>query len=101
MNPDENGLKWEERDGWITIALSESFLEETKGIVFLELPETEAEIKQGDSLFTLETVKEVRVMDSPVAIKVTERNQYWLDNPEMIKKEFQKSPWLLKGEVLS
>jgi glycine cleavage system H protein len=68
-------------------------------IVFVELPGTDTEVEQGGVFGTIEAVKTVSDLMSPVSGKVVEVNAALNDSPEHINKSPYGDGWMLKIEV--
>ncbi len=68
-------------------------------IVFVELPGTGTEVEQGGVFGTIEAVKTVSDLMSPVSGKVIEVNSALNDAPEHINKSPYGDGWMLKLEV--
>ncbi|MBK5240448.1 glycine cleavage system protein GcvH [Clostridium sp.] len=67
-------------------------------IVFVELPEIDAEITSGDVFGVIESVKAASDMYTPISGKVLEINEDLLDNPELVNEDCYKS-WMLHIEI--
>ncbi len=57
------------------------------GVVYVELPEVGARLKQGQSFGTIESVKAVSELYSPVAGEVIEVNTALKDKPEAVNAD--------------
>lgn len=65
-------------------------------VVFVELPKTGFKVKAGDVLGTVESVKAVSEVFSPVAGEVVEVNSSLASAPEKINQEPHGAAWLVK-----
>lgn len=65
-------------------------------VVFVELPKTGIKVKAGDVLGTVESVKAVSEVFSPVAGEVVEVNSSLASAPEKINQEPHGAAWLVK-----
>ena len=63
-------------------------------IVYVELPEVGAKLKQGQSFGTIESVKAVSELYAPVTGEVVEVNAGLKDKPETVNKEPHAS-WMI------
>ncbi|HEY1911736.1 MAG TPA: glycine cleavage system protein GcvH [Vicinamibacterales bacterium] len=63
-------------------------------VVYVELPEVGAKLKQGQSFGTIESVKAVSELYSPVTGEVVEVNSALKDKPESINKDPHAS-WMV------
>ncbi|MGH4138867.1 glycine cleavage system protein GcvH [Clostridium sp.] len=67
-------------------------------IVFVELPEIDAEITCGDAFGVIESVKAASDMYIPISGKVLEINESLIDNPELVNEDAYKS-WMISVEI--
>ena len=65
----------------------------------MELPKVGAKIKSGSSFGSVESVKAVSEIYSPVSGEVTETNSALVDAPEKINQDPHKSAWLIKVKL--
>jgi glycine cleavage system H protein len=63
-------------------------------VVYVELPEVGAKLKQGQSFGTIESVKAVSELYSPVTGEVVEVNSALKDKPEAVNKDPHAS-WIV------
>jgi glycine cleavage system H protein len=63
-------------------------------VVYIELPEVGAKLKQGQSFGTIESVKAVSELYSPVTGEVTEVNAALKDKPENVNRDPHGS-WMI------
>lgn len=68
-------------------------------VVFVELPKIGAKVKAGDILGTVESVKAVSEVYSPVSGEVTEVNSDLATAPEKINQDPHRSAWLAKINI--
>jgi glycine cleavage system H protein len=89
--------EWIKVDGAIgTIGITDYAQQELGDVVFVEMPKVGAQLKAGQSLGTIESVKAVSEIFSPVAGEVTETNPALADSPEKINQDSHRAAWLLK-----
>jgi len=79
-----------------TVGLSAFAVEQLGDIVFLELPAVGETITKGETFGTVESVKAVEDMYSPVSGVVLERNEAMVEAPENLAEDPYTSGWLLK-----
>jgi glycine cleavage system H protein len=79
-----------------TIGISEFAVDQLGDIVFLELPEINDVITLNDQFGTIESVKAVEHLNSPISGTVIERNQAVIDSPEDIAEDPYGEGWLVK-----
>lgn len=84
-------------DGEIaTIGISAFAVEQLGDIVFLELPEIGDAVEVEEGCGTIESVKAVEELKSPVDGTVIDRNETMIDSPELIAEDPYGEGWLLK-----
>jgi glycine cleavage system H protein len=87
--------EWIAADGKIGIT---DYAQSTLGdIVFVELPAVGAELKAGESFGTVESVKAVSDLFSPVNGKVLEVNEALNSAPESVNAD-ANTTWMIKAE---
>ncbi|MEH2162524.1 MAG: glycine cleavage system protein GcvH [Nostoc sp. DedVER02] len=87
-------------DGEIaTIGITEFAVHELGDIVFLELPEIGDALTRGENFGTIESVKAVEELNSPVTGTVVERNDALIDDPEQVSDDPYGEGWFLKVRV--
>ncbi|OCQ98277.1 glycine cleavage system protein H [Nostoc sp. MBR 210] len=82
-----------------TIGITEFAVRELGEIVFVELPEIGKNFAKGDELGTIESVKAVGEVYSPVTGEVVEINDAVADEPELLNDDPYGEGWLLKIRV--
>ena len=82
-----------------TIGITDYAQQELGDVVFVELPTIGAEIKAGQSFGTVESVKAVSEIFSPVSGKITETNPALADAPEKINQDPHGAAWLIKVQL--
>lgn len=70
-----------------------------RDIMYLELPNVNQKLKQGDTLCTIESVKAVSEVYSPVTGKIVEVNSNLIDKPELINDSPYEDGWIVKIEI--
>ncbi|MBD0387929.1 MAG: glycine cleavage system protein GcvH [Nostoc sp. C3-bin3] len=87
-------------DGEIaTIGITEFAVNELGDIVFLELPEIGDALTRGENFGTIESVKAVEELNSPVTGTVVERNEALINSPEEVSEDPYGEGWFLKVRV--
>ncbi len=82
-----------------TIGISEFAVDQLGDIVFLELPDTGDAVEKGENFGSIESVKAVEDLKSPVNGTVIERNDEMIEAPEQIADDPYGEGWLLKVRV--
>lgn len=86
-------------DGTVTIGISEHAQEMLGDVVFVELPEIDAEIDAGDSFSLVESVKAASDIYAPVVGVVIEVNEDLQNSPELINEEPYDGGWIVKVKM--
>ncbi|MEH1911950.1 MAG: glycine cleavage system protein GcvH [Nostoc sp.] len=87
-------------DGEIaTIGITEFAVHELGDIVFLELPEIGDALTRGENFGTIESVKAVEELNSPITGTVIERNEALINSPEQVSEDPYGEGWFLKVRV--
>jgi glycine cleavage system H protein len=79
-----------------TIGITDHAQEELGDIVYVDLPKVGARIEQGKSLGSVESVKAVSDIYSPVSGEVVEINPALADKPEALNTDPHGAAWLVK-----
>jgi len=85
-------------DGRVAIGVDDYAQSQLHEIVYVELPEVDAEVAQGGALGAVESVKAVSDVYAPVGGKVVEVNDELLDSPELINDDPYGEGWIAKME---
>lgn len=88
--------EWIKADGANgTIGITDYAQQELGDVVFVELPKAGAKLSAGKSLGTVESVKAVSEIYSPVDGEVIETNPTLANAPETINKDPHGAAWLV------
>lgn len=82
-----------------TVGITDYAQHELGDVVFVEMPKVGAKITAGSSFGTVESVKAVSDIYSPVSGEVTEINSSLGDAPETINKDPHGAAWLIKVKL--
>ncbi len=82
-----------------TIGITAYAVDELGDIVFLELPDVGDEVEKGESFGTVESVKAVEDLVSPVSGSVIERNEVLIESPEKLADDPYEEGWLVKVNI--
>ncbi|MCF2151087.1 glycine cleavage system protein GcvH [Desmonostoc muscorum LEGE 12446] len=82
-----------------TIGVTEYAVNQLGDIVFVELPEIGDLLTKEDSFGTIESVKAVETLNSPMTGTVVERNDAVIDGPELVTDDPYGEGWFLKVRV--
>lgn len=102
MNIPEN-LKYTKEHEWIRVegefgyvGITDYAQDELSDIVYLELPEVGKTLQKGDVITTLEAVKTVADVYSPVSGEIIEVNERLKDEPGLINQDPYGEGWIVK-----
>jgi glycine cleavage system H protein len=89
--------EWVSVEGDIgTVGITDHAQHELGDIVYVDLPKVGVSLAQGDTLGSVESVKAVSDIYSPVSGEVTEINQALADKPERLNEDPHGEAWLVK-----
>jgi glycine cleavage system H protein len=103
-----NSHEWArlDSDGIVVVGITDHAQDALGDIVFIELPESGAEVDAGAEIAVVESVKAASDIYSPVAGEVVEVNSALEDEPELVNASPYEDGWLFTvklsaGEDLS
>ena len=89
--------EWLSVEGEIaTVGITDHAQQELGDIVYVDLPKPGTKLEQGKSLGSVESVKAVSDVYSPVSGDVTEINTTLADAPEKLNEDPHGAAWLVK-----
>ncbi|HXZ11607.1 MAG TPA: glycine cleavage system protein GcvH [Candidatus Sulfotelmatobacter sp.] len=92
--------EWIKADGGIgTVGITDYAQHELGDVVFVEMPKVGAQIKAGQSFGTVESVKAVSEIFSPITGEVLETNSALVNAPEKINQDPHGSAWVVKIRI--
>ncbi len=92
--------EWVKIDGNIaTVGITDYAQKKLRDIVGIELPSVGQEVKAGDSVGTIESVKAASDLYSPLSGTVVEVNDSLEASPEIINKDPYGEGWMFKLEI--
>lgn len=102
MNYPEN-LRYTKEHEWVllegdtgTVGITDHAQKELGDIVYVDLPKVGAKVEAGSSFGSVESVKAVSDIYSPVSGEVLEVNGALADGPEKLNEDPHGSAWLVK-----
>ena len=105
-NEIRDDLKYTDSHEWIKvkddiaiIGITDHAQSELTDIVFAELPAIGKELKKGDELCVVESVKSVSEIYSPISGKIINVNNKLEDNPEIINENPYDDGWLVEISI--
>jgi glycine cleavage system H protein len=101
MYPDN--LRYTKEHEWVrlegnsaTIGITDHAQHELGDIVYVDLPKPGARVEQGKALGTVESVKAVSEIYSPVTGEIAETNPILTEAPEKLNEDPHGEAWLVK-----
>ena len=105
-NEIRDDLKYTESHEWVkvqdaivVVGITDHAQSELTDIVFTELPEVGKEVKKGEELCVVESVKSVSEIYAPVSGKIKKINDVLEDAPETINASPYDDGWLVEIEI--
>jgi len=105
MNIPDN-LKYTENHEWAliegdtaTIGITEYAQGELGDVVFIELPAVGTHVSKGDAIGTIEAVKTVADVYTPVSGEVVEINEALKDASELVNRDPYGAGWIAKVKI--
>ena len=99
-------LKYAKTHEWVDVkgdiarvGITDHAQSELTDIVFVELPDIGREVKQGDEICVVESVKSVSEIYAPVSGKIVKINKELEDAPEKINQSPYEEGWLVEIEM--
>lgn len=86
-------------DGTVTIGITAYAAEQLGDVVYWEGPEEGTEVGAGDPLGTVESVKAVSDVYSPLAGTITANNGELEDAPEVVNTDSYGEGWMVKLQL--
>jgi len=99
-------LKYTKEHEWVrveggkaVVGITDHAQDELGDIVFVELPEVGSDVEQNETFGTVESVKAVSDLFSPLSGEVLEVNEALKDEPELINSSPYKDGWMLVVDI--
>lgn len=99
-------LRYSKEHEWVrlegdtaTIGITQFAQEQLGDVVFVELPEKGATVRQFSSLGVVESVKAASDIYSPISGEVLERNMKVIEKPELVNSAPYEDGWMLKVKL--
>ena len=86
-------------DDILTVGITDFAQSELGDIIFVEFPDLNTEVMIKDSVGTLEAVKTVADIYSPVSGTIIALNEELEDNPELINEDPYNRGWIFKIKI--
>jgi glycine cleavage system H protein len=79
-----------------TVGITDYAQKELGDVVFVELPQVGSQLELGDELGSIESVKAVSELFSPVSGEVVEVNETLAEKPELVNTDPYGDGWMVK-----
>jgi glycine cleavage system H protein len=89
-------VHFDEKEGVGTIGITDYAQKELGDVVFVELPQVGSQLDAADELGSIESVKAVSELFSPVSGEVVEVNEALADKPELVNTDPYGDGWMIK-----
>ena len=92
--------EWVKQEGdVVVVGISDHAQDALGDVVYVELPEVEAECRAGDEIAVVESVKAASDIYAPVAGTVVEVNTILEDSPELVNDAPYADGWFFKIKI--
>jgi len=100
------GLRYTETHEWIrenddgsyTVGITAYAAEQLGDVVYVELPERDREVSQGDEVGSVESIKAVSDIYAPVGGRVSDVNDALEEHPELVNQSPYEKGWFFTLE---
>jgi len=82
-----------------TIGITDYAQKELGDVVFVELPQVGTQLEAGDELGSIESVKAVSELFSPVSGEVVEINETLAEKPELVNTDPYGDGWMIRIRI--
>ena len=87
-----------EDDGTTTIGITDHAQEALGDVVFIELPEPDRDLAEGESCAVVESVKAASDVFAPFAGKVLEVNEVLAEDSSLVNRDAEGEAWFFRME---
>jgi len=95
-----NEHEWARIEGDIaTVGITDYAQESLGDVVYIETPEIGTEVKKGEEFGSIESVKAVSDVFSPISGEIIEVNEELADHPEYINQSPYDKGWIVKIKI--
>ncbi len=88
-----------QKNGVVRVGITDYAQEHLTDVVYVELPEVGKKFKKGDEIATIESVKSVSEVYSPISGEVTAINERLENEPELINQSPYDDGWLFEMKM--
>ena len=86
----------QEADGIVLVGITEHAQEMLGDIVFVELPEIDADFKQGEDISVIESVKAASELKAPVSGSIVAVNEALSEEPATVNEDPMGAGWFCR-----
>ena len=83
----------------VVVGITEHAATQLGDVVFVELPETETVVAEGDEVCVIESVKAASDILAPVDGEIVEVNEKLADNPGLVNQDPTGAAWFFKMKL--
>jgi len=83
----------------VVVGITEHAATQLGDVVFVELPETETQVAEGDEVCVIESVKAASDILAPVDGEIVAVNQKLVDNPGLVNEDPTGAAWFFKMKL--
>jgi len=92
--------EWAKLEGrYATVGITHYAQEQLGDVVYVELPEEGVDVQQNFKFGTIESVKAVSDLFSPLSGKVVEKNEELAEHPEWVNQDPYGKGWMIRIEI--
>lgn len=92
--------EWLKTDGdEVIVGITEHAAEQLGDIVFIELPEAEAQVSKGDEVVVIESVKAASDILAPLDGEITAVNEAIVENPALVNEDPTEAGWFFRMKL--
>jgi glycine cleavage system H protein len=95
----EQGVWLTAEDGLARVGITDFLQQRSGDVAFVNMPEPESEVKRGQELGSVETIKADVSINSPVSGTIRERNEELDVRPELVNEDPYGEGWLVVIET--
>ena len=95
------GLRYTREHEWVTVegekcrvGVTDYAQKSLHEVVYVDLPQVGKQLKQSEVFGTVESVKAVSELYSPVSGEITERNEKLVQSPELVNQDPYGAGWI-------
>ena len=92
--------EWLRVDGdLVTVGITEHAATQLGDVVFVELPEIETVVAEGDEVVVIESVKAASDILAPVTGEIVAVNEALVDNPGLVNEDPTGAAWIFRMKL--